>query len=68
LKDWSDGRIFRALRNGIDKDGRWLIAMSNARCGMADEGHPGGDRFPAQQPRWLMRRSIRPTRLLSWVF
>lgn len=31
LKDWTDGEIFRALRNGIDKDGRWLAIMSNAR-------------------------------------
>jgi len=31
LKDWSDGEIFRALRNGIDPDGRWLFVMSNFR-------------------------------------
>jgi mono/diheme cytochrome c family protein len=38
LKDWSDGEIFRALRNGIDKDGRWLTIMSNVRVRrMADE-------------------------------
>ena len=31
LKDWSDGEIFRAIRNGIDKDGQGLFAMSGAR-------------------------------------
>jgi cytochrome c553 len=28
LKHWSDGEIFRAIRNGVDADGRWLIVMS----------------------------------------
>ncbi|PKO16590.1 MAG: hypothetical protein CVU39_07145 [Chloroflexi bacterium HGW-Chloroflexi-10] len=28
---WSDGEIFRAIRNGIDKDGRKLVVMSSAR-------------------------------------
>jgi cytochrome c553 len=31
LKDWSDGEIFRAIRNGMDKDGQVLFAMSGAR-------------------------------------
>lgn len=31
LQDWSDGEIFRAIRNGIDKDGQLLFAMSGAR-------------------------------------
>jgi mono/diheme cytochrome c family protein len=31
LKDWSDGEIFRTLRNGVDPDGRWLFVMSNFR-------------------------------------
>lgn len=31
LKDWSDGEIFRAVRNGIDRDGRGLFVMSNIR-------------------------------------
>ncbi len=31
LKDWSDGEIFRALRNGMDRDGHWLVLMSNVR-------------------------------------
>jgi mono/diheme cytochrome c family protein len=33
LRRWSDGEIFRAIRNGVDRDGRWLIIMSytNAR-------------------------------------
>ena len=28
LKHWSDGEIFRAIRNGVDADGRWLTIMS----------------------------------------
>jgi mono/diheme cytochrome c family protein len=28
LSRWSDGQIFRAIRNSIDADGRWLIVMS----------------------------------------
>lgn len=31
LSEWSDGEIFRAIRNGIDKDGRRLLIMSTAR-------------------------------------
>ena len=31
LKDWSDGEIFRAIRNGVDHDGRGLFVMSNIR-------------------------------------
>jgi mono/diheme cytochrome c family protein len=38
LKDWSDGEIFRALRNGIDPGGRGLVIMSNNRVrNMSDE-------------------------------
>jgi mono/diheme cytochrome c family protein len=33
LKHWSDGEIFRAIRNGIDADGRWLTMMSYIRAG-----------------------------------
>ena len=29
LKDWNEAEIFRAVRNGVDKDGRPLIAMAN---------------------------------------
>jgi mono/diheme cytochrome c family protein len=28
LKRWSDGQIFRAIRNSIDNQGRWLMIMS----------------------------------------
>jgi mono/diheme cytochrome c family protein len=28
LSHWSDGDIFRAIRNSVDRDGRWLIIMS----------------------------------------
>jgi cytochrome c553 len=38
LADWSDGKIFRAIRNGVDADGRWLIIMSYTNAGkLADE-------------------------------
>ena len=33
LKHWSDGEIFRAIRNGIDADGRWLTLMSYTNAG-----------------------------------
>jgi mono/diheme cytochrome c family protein len=28
LRRWSDGEIFRAIRNGVDANGRWLTIMS----------------------------------------
>ncbi|VIO79324.1 Nicotinate dehydrogenase subunit B [Bradyrhizobium ivorense] len=28
LQHWSDAEIFRAIRNGVDADGRWLVIMS----------------------------------------
>jgi len=38
LKTWSDGEIFRAIRNGIDADGRWLAMMSYTNAGrLSDE-------------------------------
>jgi mono/diheme cytochrome c family protein len=38
LKDWSDGEIMRALRNGVDHDGRSLVVMSTVRArNMSDE-------------------------------
>jgi mono/diheme cytochrome c family protein len=33
LGHWSDGDIFRAIRNGIDRDGRWLVIMSYTNAG-----------------------------------
>jgi cytochrome c553 len=33
LQHWSDGEIFRAIRNGIDADGRWLVIMSLTNAG-----------------------------------
>ena len=33
LNHWSDGEIFRAIRNGVDADGRWLIVMSYTNAG-----------------------------------
>jgi mono/diheme cytochrome c family protein len=38
LKRWSDGEIFRAIRNGIGADGRWLTVMSYTNSGrLSDE-------------------------------
>ena len=38
VKVWSDGEIFRAIRNGIDADGRWLAMMSYTNSGrLSDE-------------------------------
>jgi mono/diheme cytochrome c family protein len=31
LSNWSDSEIFRAIRNGVNKDGRRLVVMSNVR-------------------------------------
>jgi mono/diheme cytochrome c family protein len=33
LNRWSDGEIFRAIRNAIDADGHWLIVMSYTNAG-----------------------------------
>jgi mono/diheme cytochrome c family protein len=33
LKQWSDGEIFRAIRNGVDANGRWLFVMSLTSAG-----------------------------------
>jgi mono/diheme cytochrome c family protein len=33
LSRWSDGEIFQAIRNGVDRDGRWLIIMSYTNAG-----------------------------------
>ena len=33
LSRWSDGEIFRAIRNGIDAKGRWLVIMSYTSAG-----------------------------------
>jgi mono/diheme cytochrome c family protein len=38
LTQWSDGEIFRAIRNGVDADGRWLAMMSYTNAGkLSDE-------------------------------
>ena len=38
LSRWSDGDIFRAIRNSIDPDGRWLVIMSYTNPGkLSDE-------------------------------
>lgn len=33
LSRWSDGQIFRAIRNSIDADGNWLMIMSLTNAG-----------------------------------
>lgn len=33
LAGWSDGDIFRAIRNGVGRDGRWLVIMSYTNAG-----------------------------------
>jgi mono/diheme cytochrome c family protein len=33
LAHWSDGEIFRAIRNGVDANGRWLVVMSYTNAG-----------------------------------
>lgn len=33
LSRWTDGQIFRAIRNSIDADGRWLTVMSLTNVG-----------------------------------
>ncbi|MBR0740678.1 c-type cytochrome [Bradyrhizobium liaoningense] len=38
LSRWSDGDIFRAIRNGVDPEGRWLVIMSYTNAGkLSDE-------------------------------
>jgi hypothetical protein len=36
LSCWSDGDIFRAIRNAVDPDGRWLIMMSYSNAGKTE--------------------------------
>jgi mono/diheme cytochrome c family protein len=38
VSQWSDGDIFRAIRNAVDPDGRWLVIMSYTNAGkLSDE-------------------------------
>ena len=38
VRNWSDGDIFRAIRNSVDSNGRWLIIMSYTNAGkLSDE-------------------------------
>jgi mono/diheme cytochrome c family protein len=38
MNRWSDADIFRAIRNSVDPDGRWLIVMSYTNAGkLSDE-------------------------------
>ena len=38
LAHWSDGEIFRAIRNGVDAKGHWLIMMSYTNAGKLSDG------------------------------
>jgi mono/diheme cytochrome c family protein len=38
LSHWADGDIFRAIRNGVDRDGHWLIMMSYTNAGKLSDG------------------------------
>jgi mono/diheme cytochrome c family protein len=37
LGRWSDGDIFRAIRNSVDANGRWLFVMSLTNAGMLSD-------------------------------
>jgi len=37
LGHWSDGEIFRAIRNSVDADGNWLIVMSYTNAGQLSD-------------------------------
>src|SRR5262245_4928600 len=37
LSRWSGGQIFRAIRNSVDADGRWLIVMSYTTAGQLSD-------------------------------
>ena len=38
LSRWSDGEVFRAIRNSVGADGRWLVVMSYTNAGkLSDE-------------------------------
>jgi mono/diheme cytochrome c family protein len=37
LAHWTDGEIFRAIRNSVDADGRWLVIMSLTSAGMLSD-------------------------------
>jgi mono/diheme cytochrome c family protein len=41
LSRWSDADIFRAIRNSIDRDGRWLIIMSYTNAGKLSDDDIG---------------------------
>jgi mono/diheme cytochrome c family protein len=37
LKNWSDGELFRAIRNGVDAEGRWLTMMTYVNAGQLSD-------------------------------
>jgi mono/diheme cytochrome c family protein len=37
LRNWSDGQLFRAIRNAVDSEGRWLTIMSYTNSSRLDD-------------------------------
>lgn len=64
LKDWTDGEIIRAIREGVDKNGRPLIIMpSQAFHSMSDQDVQSVVAFLRSQPavnRQLPERDLNP--------
>jgi cytochrome c553 len=51
LRDWTDGEVIRAIREGVDRNGRPLVIMpSNAFHGMSDEDVQSVVAFLRSQP------------------
>jgi mono/diheme cytochrome c family protein len=67
LARWSDGDIFRAIRNGLDHDGHWLIVMSytNARS-LSDDDTRAVIAYLRSLLRPARRPGIRPTSSTCW--
>jgi hypothetical protein len=53
LSRWSDGEIFRAIRNGIDADGHWLVIMSLTNAGRLSDAVSGRRPLPNGDSRGL---------------
>jgi mono/diheme cytochrome c family protein len=64
LSRWSDGEIFRAIRNGVDRDGRWLIVMSYTNAGnLSDEDTKALIAYIRRQPAAGTATASPPDRL-----
>jgi cytochrome c553 len=73
LIHWSDGEIFRAIRNSIDADGHWLTIMSYTNAGkLSDDDITAVIAFIRTQPAAGQQTPNPPDRLnllgsLCWV-